>query len=100
MPEGVYTMERDNIADITWLLASAKATSSFEGKRYCFQGDLAQMSTAHRIACQLNIDIDIDGGIPFAKSEEDFNSITQYIIDHRLNGWWHYQQIKGNPSPK
>ena len=90
MPEGVYTMEQNNIVGIAWLLASAKTTSSFEGKRYHFQGDLSQMSAAHRIACLLNINIDIEGGIPFAKSEEDFNSVTQYMIDHHVDGWWHY----------
>ena len=75
---------------IMGLMANAHSKSSFEGKRHYFTGDLCQMNTARRTAESLGIEIDIEGGIPFVKSEEDFDRVKKYLISNKLDGWWHY----------
>lgn len=83
------------------LLVNANARSSFEGEKYYFKGDLCQMSIAQQVANNLGIDTDINGGLPFVMSKEDFTTVTQYIISRRMEGWWHYvskeeyRQLKG-----
>lgn len=72
------------------LLANADSISSFQGKRYFFKGDLCQMSIAQRAAIQLGIRTDIEGGLPFVMSEEDFYRVTQYLVSNQMEGWWHY----------
>ena len=59
----------NNSSGVYGLLASAHSTSSFEGERYYFDGDLCQMSTAQRVASKLGIQTDIEGGCPFVMSE-------------------------------
>lgn len=72
------------------LLANANNRSFFRGEKYFFEGDLNQMSEARKVAINLGIQVDIEGGIPFVMSEDDFEKVKQHIIDHRIEGWWHY----------
>lgn len=83
------------------LLANAKSHSDYQGTRYYFKGDLCQMSTATSVANSLGIQTSREGGIPFVMSQEDFEMVTQYLIQYQIEGWWHYVtyeeycQIKG-----
>lgn len=72
------------------LLANANSHSDYSGERYYFEGALCQMSTAQNVARQLGIHTDVEGGLPFVTSEEDFDTVTQYLIDHQIEGWHHY----------
>lgn len=75
---------------VVGLLANAHATSSFRGERYYFQGDLCQMSAAQKVANSLGIQTDIEGGLPFVMSQEDFDRVKEYLISNQVEGWWHY----------
>ena len=79
-----------NYSDIEELVANANSESSFEEKRYFFDGDLHQLSQVQKVATVLGVKLDIEGGIPFAKSEKDFTTIKQYIIAYKREGWWNY----------
>lgn len=68
------------------LLANAHSHSDYQGERYYFEGDLCQMFTAQEVATKLGIPTSIEGGL----SEQDFKKVTQYLIDHRIEGWLHY----------
>lgn len=72
------------------LLANANKQSSFTGKKYYFRGDLCQMSKAMKTAQNLGMETGMNGGLPFVTSKEDFETVTQYIIENRIEGWWHY----------
>ncbi len=72
------------------LLANAHSKSSFRGERYYFRGDLCQMYTAQKVAASLGIKTDIEGGIPFVMSQENFDHVKEYLIVNQLEGWWHY----------
>ena len=72
------------------LLLNADKKSGYQGERFYFKGDLHQMSTAQRVAEQLGISTDVEGGIPFVMSKTDFEIVTQHLIDNRLDGWHHY----------
>lgn len=72
------------------LIATANKSSTYKGERYCFRGDLIQMARAREIAIMLEKETGTDGGIPFVMSREDFDEVKQYIISHRIDGWWHY----------
>ncbi len=94
-------IQLETTPEVIGLLANAHSHSDYQGKRYYFEGDLSQMSTAKNVAEKLGVQTSIEGGIPFALSEEDFKKVTQFLIDHLLEGWWHYVtheeycQIKG-----
>jgi len=77
-------------SDVVGLLANAHAKSSFRGKRYYFKGDLCQMFVAKRVADLLGVPTDIEGGLPFVMSQESFDSVKEYLIFNRVEGWWHY----------
>ena len=77
-------------SDVVGLLVNAHSTSSFRGERYYFQGDLCQMCTAQKVANSLGIKTDIEGGIPFVMSQEDFDRVKEYLISNQVEGWWHY----------
>lgn len=72
------------------LLANAHSTPSDRGEKFYFRGDLCQMSKASSIASQLGISTGINGGIPYVSSKKDFETVTQYLINNRIEGWWHY----------
>ena len=59
------------------LLANARSTSSLEGRRYYFNGDLCQMATAKVMAESLGMEVGIEGGIPFVLSEENYNKVIE-----------------------
>lgn len=83
-------MKKNSNSGILELLANAHSISSFQGTRYFFNGNLCQMSTAQQVAYQLSIRTGIERGIPFVMSEDDFNKVKQYLIEHQIDGWWHY----------
>lgn len=72
------------------LLANAHSHSDYNGERFFFHGDLCQMYTALEIAVKLGIQTDIEGGLPFVMSQEDYDTVKQYLIEKRIDGWWHY----------
>lgn len=76
------------------LIATANKLSTYKGEKYCFRGDLIQMARAREIAIMLEKETDTDGGIPFVNSKEDFDEVKQYIISHKIEGWWHYVSRK------
>lgn len=72
------------------LIANAHSHSMYKGERFFFKGDLCQMATAQSIASRLGIQTEVEGGIPFVMSREDYDTVKQYLISHRIEGWWHY----------
>ncbi len=58
---------------------------------YLFEGDLCQMSKAAQVARQLGFEVGVAGGLPYVSSKEEFNKVVQYIIDNRIEGYWHYR---------
>ena len=71
------------------LLANAHQTVP-SGKKYYFEGDLNQMSKAFTTASKLGCEVGIDGGFPFVKSKEDYDRVVNYIVDNKIEGYWHY----------
>ena len=78
-------------AGVVALLANAHEPKSSE-KCYFFEGDLCQMAKAADVARQLGIEVGITGGLPYVKSEEEQISVIRYIVNHRLDGYWHYMK--------
>lgn len=72
------------------LLANAQQPMP-NGECYFFEGDLCQMATAVGIARYLGIGTGIAGGLPYVKSKEEYNKVVKYIVDHKIEGYWHYQ---------
>ena len=83
-------MRMDTDSRALGLLAVANKRTSYGGEKYFFKGDLVQMAKARSIAAKLGKETGTDGGIPFVMSWEDFDEVKQYIISHRIDGWWHY----------
>lgn len=87
--------------DVFDLVLKCNSKSCYQGEKHFFKGDICQMVVARKIANSLGIYVDIDGGLPFVTSEEDFKDVTKEIVDNQLEGWWHYVtheeycQIKG-----
>lgn len=75
---------------VGYLLSNAKNSSNYNGVRYSFKGDLNQMSIAAAVASIFEIDVIIDGGIPFVKSKDDFDKVVKHLIDQKLEGWHNY----------
>ena len=48
------------------------------------------MNKARSVASQLGISTGINGGIPYVSSKKDFETVTQHLINNRIEGWWHY----------
>ena len=48
------------------------------------------MSAARKVADSLGISTDIEGGIPFVMSQEDFDRVKEHMIFNRVEGWWNY----------
>ncbi len=48
------------------------------------------MAKASSVASKLGISTGINGGIPYVSSKKDFKTVTQYIVENRIEGWWHY----------
>ncbi len=83
-------MEMNCDIGVLGLLANANSHSNYQGSRYFFQGDLRQMSTAKAIASKLGIPTGQENVCPFVTSKEDFDAVTQHLIEHQIEGWWHY----------
>ncbi len=88
-------MEGKNInlemsGEVFGLLLNAHKRSTYSGSKYYFKGDLCQMSTAQNVAQQFGIHTEVEGGVPFLTSKEDFDFVTQYLINLQIEGWWHY----------
>lgn len=76
------------------LLENTNQRSTYKVKEYYFEGDLYQMNEARKVADNLGIKTGIKGGLPFVSSKEDFEKVTQYIVSHRVEGWWHYVSVE------
>ena len=72
------------------LLAQAKSKSAYQGKKYFFEGDLNQKSIAKRIAEELGVITEVEGGLPFVTTEEDYELVTKELVGRRSEGWHHY----------
>ena len=65
-------------------------TPAPSGKFYTFEGDLCQMSEAANVARRLGMKVGYSGGLPYVQSKEDYDKVVQYIIEHKVEGYWHY----------
>jgi hypothetical protein len=72
------------------LLLRVNEKSSYVGDKFFFKGDLNQMSKAVDVCKELSITYDFDGGLPFVTSKEAQQKVIQYLIDHKIEGWWNY----------
>ena len=61
------------------------------GKKYYFEGDLCQMSQAAKAASILGIEVEINGGLPFVSTKEEYDKVVKYIVDNHIEGYWHYK---------
>ena len=71
-------------------LISTPNTPNLPEDFYTFEGDLCQMLIAAKVAKDLGIKTGIVGGRPYVQSEEKYNKVVQYIIDNKIEGYWHY----------
>ena len=76
-------------AGVGALLANAH-TPIPKGEKYFFQGDLCQMAEAASVAQKLGIAVDVGGGLTYVMSKEDYDTVIKYIVDHHIEGYWHY----------
>ena len=86
-------MEKGEIkisAGVAALIANAHQTEPSDEKFY-FEGDLNQMSKAASVAGKLGIKTEINGGLPFVQSKDDYDKLVKYIVDNQIEGYWHYQ---------
>ena len=90
--KGATTLRRQKIEElvgITALISNAH-TQVPSGKFYTFEGDLCQMAKAASVARELGIKVGYAGGLPYVEFKEDYDKVVQYIIVHRVEGYWHY----------
>ena len=73
------------------LLANAH-TPMLSEELYFFEGDLCQMAKAAQVARQLGFEVGVAGGWPYVTSEAEYNKVVRYIIDNRIEGYWHYDK--------
>ena len=57
---------------------------------YTFDGDLSQMAKAAKVATDLGYEVGYAGGIPYVVSKKEYNKVVQYIIEHKIEGYWNY----------
>ena len=57
---------------------------------YTFEGDLCQMFKAANVARNLGIEVGYVGGLPYVQSKQEFDRVVQYIVEHKVEGYWHY----------
>lgn len=87
-------MKMEVSAGVLALLLNTQKPIS-EGEKYFFEGDLCQRSEAMNVALKLDIEVGIGGGLPYVHSKEDFDKVVEYIIDHHVEGYWHYAKKNG-----
>lgn len=73
------------------LLANAHTPMTAK-EAYFFEGDLCQMAKAAEVARQLGFEVGVAGGLPYVNSKEEHKKVVQYIIDNRIEGYWHYDK--------
>lgn len=71
------------------LLANAQAPIPNDDF-YTFDGDLCQMAKAAKVATDLGFEVGYVGGIPYVVSKDEYNKVVQYIIEHKIEGYWNY----------
>ena len=59
-------------------------------ERLYFEGDLNQMRVAREVARMLGVVTQIDGGLSYVETKEEYDTVVKYIIDNRIEGWWNY----------
>ena len=89
-------MEEFNITieyGVATLIVAAHRRSPLNGERHWLRGDLNQMSKAYAVAKELGLTCDVEGGVPFVTSKADFSTLTQYLIDNKISGYHHYDNL-------
>ena len=56
-----------------------------------FTGDLCQMAKAAGVAMELGFEVGVGGGIPYVKSQEEYEKVVAYLRAHKIEGYWHYE---------
>ena len=59
-------------------------------ERHYFEGDLNQMRVAREVARMLGVVTQIDGGLSYVETKEEYDTVVKHIIDNRIEGWWNY----------
>ena len=59
---------------------------------YTFEGDLCQMVKATQVAKNLDIKVGYIGVVPYVVAKKDFDRVVRYIIEHKVEGYWHYEE--------
>ena len=59
-------------------------------ERHYFEGDLNQVRVAREVARMLGVVTQIDGGLSYVETKEEYDTVVKYIIDNRIEGWWNY----------
>ncbi|MBQ2917213.1 MAG: hypothetical protein IJE59_03435 [Clostridia bacterium] len=85
-------MRKQQIEDLVGITASISNahTPAPSGEFHTFEGDLCQMSKAANVARNLGMKVGYAGGLPYVQSKEDYDKVVQYIIEHKVEGYWHY----------
>jgi hypothetical protein len=56
-----------------------------------FAGDMAQMAAAANVAEELGIKFGMAAGFAYVTNQSDFQRVVDYLIEHKINGYHHYQ---------
>ncbi len=92
MPKGVTSLRTQQIEELVGITASLSNahTPAPSGEFHTFQGDLCQMAKAADVARKFGMKVGYAGGLPYVQSREEYDKVVQYIIEHRIEGHWHY----------
>ena len=87
----MFTGKMEISTGVAALLANAHTPTPSE-ELYFFEGDLCQMAKAAQVGRQLGVEVGVAGGVPYVTAKEEFDKVVQYIIDNRIDGYWHYNK--------
>lgn len=68
----------------------AGAHNPMPSEVFYFKGDMCQMAAAADVARELGLSVGIGGGIPYVRSEKDYEEVVSYLRAHQINGYWNY----------
>lgn len=86
----MFTGKMEISTGVAALLANAHAPMPSK-ESYFFEGDLCQMAKAAEVARNLGFEVGVAGGLPYVSSKDEFDKVVQYLIDNRIEGYWHYR---------
>lgn len=87
----MFTGKMEIPTGVAALLANAH-TPMRSKEFYFFEGNLCQIAKTAEVARNLGFEVGVAGGLPYVSSKEEFNKVVQYIIDNRIEGYWHYDK--------